>query len=135
MQFQGFRIQPRSFEEGLDGLVRLFVEQEIQAAEIGSRQGAGLPHQMLDINPRGDPAHDEKGRERQQPPEIDFHREYFSFRVDQGLPVDAVPPLLPRRAAISRRWATKVADKAVKPTTTPTMKATSNAKDNGAARV
>jgi hypothetical protein len=60
IQFDGFGVDLGGFEKGLDGLVRLLVEEKIQAAKIGARQGARFAQQVLEINPRGDPAKDEK---------------------------------------------------------------------------
>jgi hypothetical protein len=52
-------------DEGFDGLVRLLVEQEIQALEVGPGQGPGFPHQMLDVDAGCGPAKDEKqGKEQ-----------------------------------------------------------------------
>ena len=56
------------------GLVRLLVQQEVEAAKIGQRQRARLAQQMLDVDARGDPAErEEHDRDRQQPPELEFH--------------------------------------------------------------
>jgi hypothetical protein len=60
MQLDGLRIDARRFDEGLDGLVGLLVEQEVQALEIGARQGARLFQQMLDVDARRDPAEPKK---------------------------------------------------------------------------
>jgi hypothetical protein len=73
MQLDGLRIDARRFDEGLDGLVRLLVEEEVQALEIGSRQGARLFQQLLDVDAGGGPAESEKDRQDQQPPEFNFH--------------------------------------------------------------
>jgi hypothetical protein len=60
MQLDGLGIDARRLDEGLDGLVRLLVEQEVQALEIGARQGARLFQQMLDVDAGGDPAEPKK---------------------------------------------------------------------------
>ena len=71
--FHTIRIYLDNLDERVNRLVRLLVEKKIQAAKIGTRQGLRLRHQMTDINPRRGPAKTEKNRQREQPPEVDFH--------------------------------------------------------------
>ncbi len=73
VHLDGFGINPRRLDEGFDSLVRLLIEQEIEALEIRAWQRARLVNQLLDVNPRGDPAEDEKSRQGQQPPKFYFH--------------------------------------------------------------
>ena len=74
MQIDGLRIDLDHLDERLDRLVRLLVQQEIEAAKIGQRQRARLAQQMPDVDARGDPAErEEHDRDRQQPPELEFH--------------------------------------------------------------
>ena len=68
------RVDLDHFDERFDGLVRLLVEQEIEAPEIRKRQRPRLAQQMLDVDARGDPPHGEKQRrDGKQPPELKVH--------------------------------------------------------------
>ena len=60
MQFQRVGVQTGNLQKGLYGLVRLFVEQKIQAPEIRRRQRARFLHHLTDIDARGQPAQCEK---------------------------------------------------------------------------
>jgi hypothetical protein len=51
-----FRIQAHDLDEGVDRLVGLLVEQEVEALEIAARQRALLGHQLTNVDARGDPA-------------------------------------------------------------------------------
>ena len=73
VQFDGFRIDLDHFDECLDRLVRLFIEQEIEAFEIGARQRAGFGHQVPDVDARREPAEPEEQRKPEQPPVFEFH--------------------------------------------------------------
>ena len=68
VQLNGFRINACRLYEGLYGLVRLLIEQKIQALEIGSGQRPRFLQQVLDVNARGNPAQRKKGGQHQQPP-------------------------------------------------------------------
>ena len=68
-----FRVLPDDFNKGVNRLIRLLVEQKIQALEIAARQAARFRHQLIDIDPRGDPAQREEDRNTEQPPEFKFH--------------------------------------------------------------
>ena len=61
-------------EKGVDRLVGLLVEQEIQAPEVRARQGARFGEQMLDVDACGQPAQPEEQRDAEQPPELELHR-------------------------------------------------------------
>ena len=74
MQLDRMRVDANSLDKRIDGLVRLFIEQEIETGEIGPRQGTRLLNHLTDVDTRGKPAKREKQREREQPPEFDFHR-------------------------------------------------------------
>ena len=75
LQLDGLRILLRDLQEGFDRLVRLLVQQEIEAAEVRQRQRARLAQQVLDVDPRRDPAQrEEHRRDRQQPPEVEVDR-------------------------------------------------------------
>ena len=56
MQLDRLRVDLGDFEEGIDGLVRLLVEQEIQALKIGAWQRTGLMHHLAHVHPRRRPA-------------------------------------------------------------------------------
>ena len=73
VQFDGLRIDLGGLQEGFDGLVRLLVEEEVEALEIGARQSARFLQQMIEIDARGHPAEGKEDRQRQQPPKLDGH--------------------------------------------------------------
>jgi hypothetical protein len=73
MQFDGFRVDSDHLDEGLYGLVRLLVEQEVEPFEVGARQLSRLRNQLLDVDARGEPAQSEEKRESEQPPEFEVH--------------------------------------------------------------
>ena len=60
-------------DESLDRLVRLLVEQEVESLEIRQRKRPRFLEQLLDVDAGGEPAHAEKDRQGEQPPELDFH--------------------------------------------------------------
>ena len=74
MQLDGLRLDLDDLDERLDRLVRLLVEQEIQAFEIRPRQRARFRDQVLDVDARSEPAEREEERQCEQPPVFDFHR-------------------------------------------------------------
>src|SRR5260221_534933 len=73
MQLYCLRLDLDHLVERLDRLVRLLVEQEIEALEIRGRQRARFRHQIFDIDSRGEPAEREKQWQRKQPPVFNFH--------------------------------------------------------------
>src|SRR5690606_30655007 len=60
-------------DECVDRLVRLLVEQEVQAAEIGVRHAAAGAR-LARVEARREPAEDEEQRDGEQPPGIEGHR-------------------------------------------------------------
>ena len=81
VQVDRLRIDLDHLDERLDRLVRLLVQQEVEAAKIGQRQRARLAQQVLDVDARGDPAQrEEQGRDRQQPPQLEIHRRGAEFQ-------------------------------------------------------
>ena len=75
MQVDRLRIDLDDFDERLDRLVRLLVQQEVEPAKVRQRQRPRLAQQVLDVDPRGDPAQpEEQRRNRQQPPQLEIHR-------------------------------------------------------------
>ena len=79
VQFDRLRIDLHHFDESLDRLVRLLIEQEIEALEIRARQGARFRHQVFDVDARREPAQSEEQRECEQPPEFEFHADTLEF--------------------------------------------------------
>jgi flagellar basal-body rod protein FlgG len=73
MQLHRLRVCAHHIDECIDGLVRLFVEQEVEAAKIGHWQRPRLAQQMLDVDARRDPSEAEEQRQREQPPGFEFH--------------------------------------------------------------
>src|SRR6185295_19313222 len=62
-------------DEGLDRLVRLLVQQKIEAAKVRQRQRPRFAQQVLDVDPCRHPAQaEEQRRDRQQPPKLEIHR-------------------------------------------------------------
>ncbi|MNS76524.1 hypothetical protein D3C72_1100730 [compost metagenome] len=80
VEFGGFRVEPGHLDEGVDGLVRLLVEQEIEALEIRARQCALLADQLAQVEPRRHPAKAKDKRQYQQPPGFKHHGS--DFRAD-----------------------------------------------------
>ena len=103
MQLDGLRIDLGNLEKGIDGLVRLFVEQEIQALKIGARQGARLMHHLAHIHPCRRPAQREKNRDQQQLPVFEqiIHTAGGSGTTTAAALVSLAARL---RRDISRRW-------------------------------
>ena len=73
MQFDGMRVDLDGIDKGLDGAIRLFVEQEIEALEIRTRQRTRLLDQMLDIDACSRPAQSEEERKKQELPVFEFN--------------------------------------------------------------
>ena len=69
LRLEGFLVELRDVQEQLDRLVRLLVEQVVQAAEIGRRQVADLALAMqLAAASTDDPAREGGQREQQEEP-------------------------------------------------------------------
>ena len=58
------------FQTRIDRLIRLLVEQKIEAAEIRTREVGALGEQRLEVVTRGHPAERESDGYDQQPPEV-----------------------------------------------------------------
>lgn len=71
VQFDRLRIDLGHLQEGIDGLVRLLVEQEVESLEIGARQGARFVHHLPDIDASRRPAQPEEQRNEQQLPVLE----------------------------------------------------------------
>ncbi len=73
MQLDRLRVDFDHFDERLDRLVGLLVQQKVEPLEIGHRQRARFGHELLDVDARGEPAEREEQRQREQPPVLEFH--------------------------------------------------------------
>ena len=73
VQFGRLGIELGDLDKGVDGSVRLFIEQEIQPAKIGIRQAAGFTQHLPDVETRGQPAEREQHRHENQPPRFKIH--------------------------------------------------------------
>jgi len=78
VQVHRLRIDLDHLDEGVDCLVLLLVEQELQALEIGARQCARFIDELLDVHACGQPAHAEKQGEGEQHPGFEFHDSLLS---------------------------------------------------------
>jgi hypothetical protein len=74
VQLGGVGVVLHRLDEGVDGLVLLFVEQEVQAAEVGLGRLPVLDAQLPQVQPRGQPAQAEGDRQApQEPGEVKVH--------------------------------------------------------------
>jgi hypothetical protein len=73
VQLDRLRVDLDHLDEGLDRLVGLLVQQEVEALEVGARQRARLGHDLPDVDARRDPAQAEEEREAEQPPVLELH--------------------------------------------------------------
>ena len=70
VQFDGFGIELRDFDEGVDRLVVLLVEQEVQAAEVRARQIRVFGQQRFQVIAGRHPAQRKRDGNDEQPPEV-----------------------------------------------------------------
>src|SRR5215472_15039907 len=75
VQLDRLRIDLDDLDEGLDRLVGLLVQEEVQPPEVGARQAPGLGEKLLDVDARGEPAQPEEQGEPEQPPELEVEVE------------------------------------------------------------
>ncbi|MNT08639.1 hypothetical protein D3C72_1433870 [compost metagenome] len=76
MQLGRVRIVLHGFDEGINGLVLLLVEQEIQALEVGLGGAAVFAADLAQVEAGGQPAQHKGGWKAQQNPgDIKFHEE------------------------------------------------------------
>ena len=74
VQLGGVGVVLHGLDEGVDGLVLLLVEQEVQAAEVGLGVAPVFDAQLAQVQPRGQPAQDEGGGQAEQnPAQIKIH--------------------------------------------------------------
>ena len=73
MQLDRLGVDLHGQQERINRLVRLLVEQKIQAGKVRTGKTARSAHNMPDINPRSEPAKHKEKRQAQQPPEFKFH--------------------------------------------------------------
>src|SRR5213596_1144567 len=76
VQLDRLRVDLDHLDEGLDRLVGLLVQQEVEAPEIRARQLPRFREQLLDVDARREPAQPEEQREPEQPPELEVHGEF-----------------------------------------------------------
>jgi hypothetical protein len=68
MQLDSLVVDLHRLDEGVDGLVGLLVEEEVQTGQVSTRQGPRFLDQVLDVNSGSQPAQHEKQGKCQQPP-------------------------------------------------------------------
>ena len=74
MQLGGVRVVLYGFNKGINGLVLLLVEQEIQPFEVGLGGAAVFAADLAQVKARGEPAqHKCRGKAQQNPGDIKFH--------------------------------------------------------------
>src|SRR5574343_2023885 len=130
MQLDGLRVDLGHFEEGIDGLVRLLVEQEIQPLKIGARQGTGLMHHLAHVHARRRPAQSKKDRNQQQLPII---KKFVHTTGGTSAFTDCGPrPALRFRREISRRWRKMTPTRESAPSTAPPAKKRRSTMTSGA---
>jgi hypothetical protein len=78
MQLDGLRVDLHHFDEGLDRLVRLLVQEKVEALEVRAGKSARLGYDLLDIDARGEPPQAEEQRKREQPPVLELHAGAFA---------------------------------------------------------
>ena len=72
VQFAGFGLDAHHVDEGVDGLVGLFVQEQVDATEVGVAHGRG-PLVQAPFTARRHPAQTERQRNGQQPPVFELH--------------------------------------------------------------
>src|SRR3954452_10470752 len=72
MEIYRLRVDLHHLDEGLDRLVGLLVQQEVEALEIRTRQRARLGDDLADVDARRHPAEAEEKRQAEQPPVLEF---------------------------------------------------------------
>ena len=74
VQFRGVGVVLHRLDEGVDGLVLLLVQQEVQAAKVGLGRLPVLDAQLAQVQARGQPAQHEGDRQApQDPAEVKVH--------------------------------------------------------------
>jgi hypothetical protein len=73
MQLDRLGIDFDYFDERLNGLVRLLVDQKVKASKVRGGKSAGLGQELLDVDACREPTQTEEDREADQPPELEFH--------------------------------------------------------------
>ena len=74
VQLDGFGVELDHVDEGIDRLVGLFVEQKVQALEIGIGQVRRFTNLRPGIDARSEPSKRKKQRDDAQPPKLELHR-------------------------------------------------------------
>ncbi len=70
VQLNRFRVELDDFDKRIDRLVGLLIEQEIQAAEVRTRQVGAFRQQRLEVVACGHPAERKSDGDDKQPPEV-----------------------------------------------------------------
>ena len=83
MELHCLRIDFDHFDESLDRLVGLLVQQEIEPLEVRRRQRPRFRHELLDVDARGEPSQREKKRQGEQPPILEIHRFACALQANQ----------------------------------------------------
>ena len=102
VQFDRLGIDLGHFEEGIDGLVRLLVEQEVETLKIGARQGARFMHHLPDVETGRRPAQPEEQRDEKELPV--FEQLAHAAGGGSGVTGNCGLAASRLRREISRRW-------------------------------
>jgi len=74
VKFGRFWVKPNDINKRVNGPVRFFIKQVVQAPKIRIRKAACLSRLLAQISPRGEPSEREQQRKDQQPPKLKLHR-------------------------------------------------------------
>ena len=74
VKFGRFGIKPNDIDKRVDGPVRFFVEQMVQAPKIRIRKAPRLLRLLPQISASGEPSKGKQQRKDQQPPKLKLHR-------------------------------------------------------------
>ena len=74
VKFGRFWVKPNDIDKCVDGPVRFFIKQVVQAPKIRIRKAARLRRLLAQISARSKPSEREQQRKDQQPPKLELHR-------------------------------------------------------------
>ena len=136
VQLGGVGVVLHRLDEGVDGLVLLLVQQQVQALEVGAWRILALAPELAQVEARGHPAQSEGHRQGdQQPLEVEFHAAVTGLRaagargrtpkvaIGAGAAAGAAAGGACRSA--TRRWRHQLGSMASTPRAQPAAKATS----------
>src|SRR5436190_17614536 len=132
VQLDRLGIDLHHFDERLDRLVGLLVQQEVEALEIRARQGARLVDDLADVDARGGPSHDEEERQREQPPPFELHLDAHVQSSGTGGRPGSSGGTRFLRSEISRRWRSSGITSATTPNSAPAAKNPKSSTTSGA---